>query len=557
MMKRLLCLVLCLMLFVPAAFAETADTLPKRFNRQLTGGNGVRGYMSITASGVAEWLNMLLPFTATQIQIRGIGEKQGEMSESVMDDDDWQVRFYVKNDNDQEIGTTWLYGDPQGVYFRSELLPDTLLSVPVEQVNLLYQLLRGDYEELFFAFDPMEMKAPGAQGNASAYEAVANLLGIPAEDWAERWLPVLEKYFLQLDLWLAGYGDPGFVTGETGALTMTATYEIPADELKAEAKYIIGQMLYDTELQNLLLPYVTLEQRMTYLNPGMVYFYEACIDALPLNGDIILSREMSALGEIVSAKVSLPVPALPEKIAAPVGKAAAALFGLPYEDLLDGVDRIEFTQNESVKGITLTGAKRSVSIQADVTALDEYTTAFDGTISIVAAEGSQEQSLAAEFDCKVSHKIWADEKYLDHDTSTFVLSIEPAQDTMSGTAAEGMDEFKPVSIAWTVDYRNNPHQENSAVQVNYTLDVMVPDASVQAEAVLRITPQLTMAALTTDGAIPVDTISDERKTELLNEFVSNAITTMANLFGEAAAIENDAPTTAGEPEPTSVPPMTE
>lgn len=557
MMKRLLCLVLCLMLFVPAAFAETADTLPKRFNRQLTGGNGVRGYMSITASGVAEWLNMLLPFTATQIQIRGIGEKQGEMSESVMDDDDWQVRFYVKNDNDQEIGTTWLYGDPQGVYFRSELLPDTLLSVPVEQVNLLYQLLRGDYEELFFAFDPMEMKAPGAQGNASAYEAVANLLGIPAEDWKENWLPVLEKYFLQLDLWLAGYGDPGFVTGETGALTMTATYEIPADELKAEAKYIIGQMLYDTELQNLLLPYVTLEQRMTYLNPGMVYFYEACIDALPLNGDIILSREMSALGEIVSAKVSLPVPELPDKIASPVGKAAAALFGLPYEDLLDGVDRIEFIQNESVKGITLTGAKRSVSIQADVTAPDEYTTAFDGTISIVAAEGSQEQSLAAEFDCKVSHKIWADEKYLDHDTSTFMLSIEPAQDTMSGTAAEGMDEFKPVSIAWTVDYRNNPHQENSAVQVNYTLDVMVPDASVQAEAVLRITPQLTMAALTTDGAIPVDTISDERKTELLNEFVSNAITTMANLFGEAAAIENDAPTTAGEPEPTSVPPMTE
>lgn len=557
MMKRLLCLVLCLMLFIPAAFAETADTLPKRFNRQLTGGNGVRGYMSITTSGVAEWLNMLLPFTATQIQIRGIGEKQGEMSESVMDDDDWQVRFYVKNDNDQEIGTTWLYGDPQGVYFRSELLPDTLLSVPVEQVNLLYQLLRGDYEKLFFAFDPMEMKVPGAQGNASAYEAVANLLGIPAEDWKESWLPVLEKYFLQLDLWLAGYGDPGFVTGETGALTMTATYEIPADELKAEAKYIIGQMLYDTELQNLLLPYVTLEQRMTYLNPGMVYFYEACIDALPLNGDIILSREMSALGEIVSAKVSLPVPALPEKIAAPVGKAAAALFGLPYEDLLDGVDRIEFTQNESVKGITLTGAKRSVLIQADVTAPDEYTTAFDGTISIVAAEGSQEQSLAAEFDCKVSHKIWADEKYLDHDTSTFVLSIEPAQDTMSGTAAEGMDEFKPVSFAWTVDYRNNPHQENSAVQVNYTLDVMVPDASVQAEAVLRITPQLTMAALTTDGAIPVDTIPDERKTELLNEFVSNAITTMANLFGESAEIENDASTTAGEPEPTSVPPMTE
>ena len=51
-MKKMLSAVafaLCLMLVIPVALAETADTLPKRFNRQLTGGNGVRGYMNITA----------------------------------------------------------------------------------------------------------------------------------------------------------------------------------------------------------------------------------------------------------------------------------------------------------------------------------------------------------------------------------------------------------------------------------------------------------------------------------------------------------------------------
>ena len=358
-MKRILSLVLCLMLACSCALAETADTLPKKFNRQLTGGNGIRGYMSITASGVADWLNNLLPFTATDIQIRAIGEKQGEMSESIRDDDDWQIRFYAKDSQDKEVGTTWLYGDPAGVYFQSELLPGSVLAVPVEQVNLLYQLMRGDYADLFFSFDPLAMKAAGAQGNVPAYQAVANLLGIPAEEWEAKWLPVVEKYFLHLDLWLAGYGDPFAMTGESGALTMSANYQIPAEDLKTQAKYVIGQMLYDNDLMTLLLPYVTMEQRMTYLNPTMVYFYEACIDALPLEGDIILSREMSARGEIVSAKVSLPIPQLPEKLAAPVNAAVTAIFGLAEADVMAGMNRIEITQLGTKREIAFVGDKCS------------------------------------------------------------------------------------------------------------------------------------------------------------------------------------------------------
>lgn len=536
-MKRLLCLVLCLMLAIPVALAETADTLPKKFNRQLVGGNGLRGYMSITASGVAEWLDALLPFTATQIQIRAAGQKQGEMSEFVTDDDDWQVRFYAKNSEGKEVGNTWLYGDPEGVYFQSELLPDTLLSVPVEQVNLLYQLMQGDYAELLFAFDPMEMKAPGAQGNAPAYAAVANLLGIDNEEWTASWLPVLEKYFLQLDLWLAGYSEPAAVTGEDGSLLMAVTYQIPADELKAEAKYIIGQILYDTELQNLLLPYVTMEQRMTYLNPSLVYFYEACIDALPLQGDIVLSRSMSAQGEIVSAQVALPVPAIPEKLAAPIGGLAATLFGDDYADALAGIERVEFVQNGAARVISLTGAKKSVTVAANVTNPDESTSAYDGTLTIQPAQG---QVLTADFTLSTSHRIWVDEKYLDHDTSAITFSIEPA---------EGSADFDPVSFAFTVDYRNNPHQANSAVQINYNLDASLPDAFVQAEVVLRITPQATMQSLTTAGAENALTMTEERKAALLSTFVSNANATMAALDG--------APTAAPAAEPTAVPPMAE
>ena len=559
-MKRVLCLVLCLMLCVPFALAETADTLPKRFARQLSGGNGVRGYVSITASGLADWLSALLPFTATDIQIRAIGEKQGEMSEEILDDDDWQVRFYAENSAKEEVGTTWLYGDPKGVYFQSELIPDTVLTVPVENIHLLYEIFRGEWSKLFFAFDPMDMKAPGANGNASAYAAVAEVLGIPAQEWEEKWLPVLENYFLQLDLWLASYGDSTVVTGEeTGSLKMTATYTIPADALKAEAKYLIGQMLYDYELQNLLLPYVTMEQRVTYLNSSMVYFYEACIDALDLQGDINLSREMSALGEVVSTTVSLPVPALPETLTAPVEDAAAAILGLEEYPLLEGVNRVVMVQSGAEKSLTLSGEKRNISITANKIPAEDHVNAMAGEIKVIPNAGVEENALSAAFTCSYGQKIWQDEKYLDHDTTELAIAIEPALANLDADDPfrSSYVEFQPVSLNMTVDYRNNPNQANSAVQININVDAQLPDAQVQAEAVLRITTAMEMKALSTAGAEDLTQMTDERKDELLQVLLGNAVMTMANLNADALEIPaatEEAAETAPMAEATVVPP---
>ena len=89
-------LMMCLMLLIPAAMAEEM-TPTKRFRQQfVVGGNGMRGTVALTASGVAEWLNILMPFTAAKLQVRAIGEAQGDLSDMVTDDDDWQIKFYVE-----------------------------------------------------------------------------------------------------------------------------------------------------------------------------------------------------------------------------------------------------------------------------------------------------------------------------------------------------------------------------------------------------------------------------------------------------------------------------
>lgn len=563
MMKRILCLALCLMLAIPAALAETADTLPKKFARQLTGGNGIRGKLSLTASGVAEWLNVLLPFTAADIQMRAVGEKQGDMSATVTDDDDWQIKLYVEDSEGQEAAATWLYGDPTGVYFQSELLPGTRLMLPVEQVNLLYQIFKGEYAEMFFAFDPMGMTGTGANGNVAAYEAVADILGIPADEWEANWMPVLEKYLLQIDLWLTSYGDAAFQAGDSGAMTMSATYNIPADALKKEAKYIIGQMLFDNELMTLLLPYVTMEQRITYLNPSMLYFYEACIDQLPLEDDIVLSREMSGLGENVSVSVELPLPVLPDTLTVPVGEVAAAAFKLPYSDLLAGMKRVAFTQTEEMRTITLTGDKRSITLTATETMLDEHTSVLSGALRIMPNIGVDENSLSAAYSCTYSHNIWQDENYLDHDMTAFQLKVEPDLSMLSedDPFRNTYVNFVPIALELSVDYRNNSYQPNSAVQVNVNTAAKLPDADVAMDLVMRITTKVPMTALPTAGAEDFNALTEENKAALLDQLTNNAVQTMANLNAPVpeatvvpAAEAEEEPAAA---EPTTVPPANE
>ena len=137
-MKRFLCIMLCLTLFAPAALAATDVTPTKKFRQQIvTGGNGLRGTLTLSASGVAEWVELLSPFTAATLNLRAIGEKQGDMSEMISDDDDWQIKLYVKDDAGEQKAVTYLYGTPDGMWFQSELLPDVLLTMPSRNRQLL------------------------------------------------------------------------------------------------------------------------------------------------------------------------------------------------------------------------------------------------------------------------------------------------------------------------------------------------------------------------------------------------------------------------------------
>ena len=126
--------------------------------------------------------------------------------------------------------------------------------------------------------------------------------------WESMWQPALEEYLNELELWLADYAAEPDTMTENGELVMRVSYVIPADDVKEQTKLMWKQALYDETLLTLLRPMMTEEQQAAYLNPALGYFYDACIDALPLSGDLRLSRKFSARGDTLSVAVALPLP---------------------------------------------------------------------------------------------------------------------------------------------------------------------------------------------------------------------------------------------------------
>lgn len=534
-MKRFLCILLCLLLAAPAAFADNY-TPTKLFRQQfITGGNGLRGTVSVTASGVADWLDLLVPFAGTKLQVRIIGERQGSESALVTDDEDWQVKLWAKDAQGGQQGMTRFFGSPEGILMESELLPDVLLNLPVKGVNLPYQLTDGAFLQLFEGFDPLKLTTDDNGGNASAWSAMMDIAAIDEAVWAESWAPVLLKYETAMDMWLAEYASPTVVSGGAGSMTLRTSYDIPAEDLKAQAKYIVKLMLVDGDLQRLASPYMTDAQRSLYFNPAMAWFYDHCIDVTPLTGSIMLERETTSLGETTAMTISLPLPPLPAELTDAVGDMLSDAFGLPYRDALAGVERISIRQAGGDLSVSLTSPKRTVSFIIDEQTETEESLHLGGFLRITPAVGVEEPPLSAAFTFKSTQRIWEDEEYNTHEDLAWTVEVMPDLGAMAedDPFLSTYVDFAPMSFSASLGFIKK-EKVSSPVQLSVQLDMVMKDAEVGVAANLRTAERWEHDPLPEGSGENLLAMTDARREELRAQFVANALSVMTTLNATAA-----------------------
>jgi len=504
-MKKFLCLMLAMMCLVTTALAvELEYTLPEKFSQQVKFGSGVKGTATMSVSGGAQWLELLLPFTGTEMQIRAIQTKEGShLSASQRAEGfEFQYQIYAEDAEGRQQALTQVYGDKENAYLRSELLPGTVLSFP--QGGRLMETLLGSEGENPTIF--------------SVIQAVANVDELL---WRDAWLPALTPYESALEMWMDNYADePTVLRKADGSSTVLVRYEIPAAAVKAQMKAMMASLVQDQVLLSLLRPLMSVEQQAVYLNPALTYYYDVVIDALPLTGNVLLHRELSGLGEVLSTSVSLP---------------------LPEND--GGWAELEYDLTGTDTTLSLVGEKMTVTLLMDQSSANAETTLWTGVLRVLPEEG---EKLSAAFTLKKNRTTSQDEEGYGHERTHWMLEAQPdlAHLEEGDEAREEYAVFEPLSLSLGLHYYSKS-KDNNPTTLEIELSAQMPTFALELTSKLKTSNAWVREDLPREGAESLVGMSEERLAALMEQFTQNAAVTMASL--------HPTPEPEATPEPTAVP----
>lgn len=465
-MKRLACLALCALLLVTAVCASAAEyTLPEKLRRQLDFGNGFRGTATFALTGDAPWTQSLRSLDGAELQLRAIHS-----------DGQFQYQLYGL-EGETQVGLTQLYGDAENAYFRSELLPGKLLTMPI-----------GD------SLTSLALDKAGA--NPAWYDAALRLLSISDADWAESWEPALLPYQQQLEMWLDAYASaPEMVRDNEGNAVMVVRYVLPVQAIKDELVSLVRLLMADETLLTLLREQMRDNAQAVYLNPDLMYFYEAAIAALPFGEDVMVERELSTMGELVSTELRLPVLTA------------------------DGNARmLSVEQGDGGLTATLEGDEQDVIlILRESTRMAESMT-MRGALRVIPTDMSEDhpgQSIG--FAVKRLHATSTDSGSINHDSTSYTLSLAP--DLTDLADGEGLyADFLPVELKVLVHLSSGSANRNPTnVEVDATF--ACGGATLTMNAVCKTTTPWLLFDLPTEGAESV----------LTGDMTSNLLTLLGNL----------------------------
>ncbi len=278
MMKRLIACLLAAVMLLGAATAAEEYTLAEKIGLQMEDGSGLKGSMTISATGDADWAKALAAVAPGDYQLRAIRSGEGYVCE-----------LYAA-DGDAKKAVTTLYMEGDTIEMASALLPDMPLTLATDSALL---------DMLFGASDA---------GNPTWYGVAEKLLGIDDTEWDAQWEAALAPYYTDIEVWMLQYSAAPEITEDAGGETLLQMrYEIPAKAVGEEILALLQKALQDETLTALLRSQMTDEQAETYLSAERLYHYENVLKVLPLEGSIVMERTVTTMGNDLQSSITVPL----------------------------------------------------------------------------------------------------------------------------------------------------------------------------------------------------------------------------------------------------------
>lgn len=295
----LLAIIVALTMLCASALAEqTAElnyTVSEKLFKQLQAGSGFEGTLTVESTAVqgreAEALTTIQPLTfdVTYLYVRADSATQTDAESR------WAITLM---DGEKTLGNAEVSLQSGVTSLRSSLLGDAWVlfggaEESVSAVGAIGQVTDGLASQSI---------APGLFSFASGVLAHAHDVDFT------KWDSVLETYTTKIDLWIEGYREGAKLgKAEDGTTTMEVNYTIPASALKAQLKQMVMDMLADQDLLSRLTLLIGTEAAQQYLNPELQSYYFYCIDELPVNEEMTISRTVSLKGDTLALSMALPL----------------------------------------------------------------------------------------------------------------------------------------------------------------------------------------------------------------------------------------------------------
>lgn len=305
---RLTCLLLTVTLlmsvFAPALAAGVDYTMAYKLFRQLASGSGFSGTLEVILSA-----NENAP-----------GEATVTAKPFVIDWDYIYVRPTAAQAAQHRLDAELLDGEATVTELHAQLM-DGVLSAQSPLLGDAWYALKpesllkaGSAEDggsLSAQWQPQVEDVLNASGMPAVIRLAAPLLfqlhGFTDEAQRERLQAVVEKMSLRMDLWIEGYRQNAELGRlEDGSAIITVSYLVPTANIKTQAMQMVLDLLSDEAARQSLADFVDEQTAALLLNPEYQPYYFAAIEALPLSGDLTLSRTMDMRGDTVALHLSLP-----------------------------------------------------------------------------------------------------------------------------------------------------------------------------------------------------------------------------------------------------------
>jgi len=287
-MKKFLCLMLCLMLMLPAAQAKTFDyTIAELIVHQIENKSSLRVSVSAAAAGeapggmdAAAWQEICEKLPELQLN----GTYFWNKSRTERGDEQAVLTLLAGED---VLSTLMATGKGGQWLLDSDLLPGKTLA------------FSRNLQDAYMTFThPQENQWPDMLRMLLQLEDADDAVSQQLEN-------ALSPHMALLNEWLQRHTRVDIMPDANG-VRMRQTIVIPAAQVKEQIKALLSSIYQDEALLALLRAHVSQPEAYAYLEPGMLPLFEMVIDQAALEGEMRIVRAYDAQGLLEGEEISMP-----------------------------------------------------------------------------------------------------------------------------------------------------------------------------------------------------------------------------------------------------------